>query len=209
MAKPFRDQIIALAGITQAVQLVDQIARTGEADPVSIKASINSLFAFDAPTTEAVFGGVAGVGDGLAALESILTPGNYTQLQVPARYLSGILYLERKLSSREDLLKIIHSRLQHAAFNADHFSGDQAGMFTSVAGIYQDTISTFNYRIQVTGDVKHLQNPAQAEKIRSLLFAAIRSAILWRQVGGRRWHLLLKKSAIKHSVLELRQEITH
>lgn len=206
MAKSFRDQVIALSGITQAAQLVDQVARTGQADPQAMQASVASLFEFDPPTTEAVFGGLQGVSYGMAALETLLTPSQYAQIQAPARYLSGILFLERQLSTREDLLEVIHSRLQHAAFNASHFSSDQASLMSAVAGIYQDTISKFKYRIQVTGDIQHLQNAAQADKIRSLLFAGIRAAILWRQVGGRRWHLLLKKNAIKQAVVQLRQE---
>jgi high frequency lysogenization protein len=209
LAKSFRDQVIALAGVTQAAQLVDQIARTGEVDPAALEASVGSLFEFDPVSTEAVFGGLSGVGNGLAALEDILTPNNFAQAQVPARYMSGMLYLERQLAEREDLLSVIHSRLQHAAFNASHFSTDASGIFSSIAGIYQDTISKFKYRIQVTGDIAQLQNPAQADKIRSLLFSGIRSAILWRQVGGRRWHLLMKKTAIRRAVQSLRQEITH
>ena len=209
MATSLRDQVIALAGITQAALLVDQVARTGEADPMALEASIGSLFEFDPETTEAVFGGVEGVGSGLAALEQLLQNGGYARLQQPARYLSGMLFLERKLAARPDLLEVIHSRLNHAAFRADHFSDDAASSLNSIAAIYQDTISKFKYRIQVTGDVTYLQNPLQAEKIRSLLFAGIRAAILWRQGGGRRWQLLLKKSAIQSGVASLRQEITH
>jgi high frequency lysogenization protein len=209
LATSLRDQVIALAGVTQAAQLVDQVARTGEAELAALEASIGSLFQFDPETTEAVFHGVEGVGSGLATLDQLLQNGGYARLQQQARYLSGMLFLERKLSARADLLDIIHSRLQHAAFRADHFSDDQAGVLSSIAAIYQDTISTFKYRIQVTGDMAQLQNPQQAEKIRALLFAGIRAAILWRQVGGRRWHLLLKKTAIQRQVGALRQEITH
>lgn len=209
MARPLAEQVVALAGVAQAAQLVDQVARTGEADPLALEASIQSLFQFDPPTTEAVFGGLPGVGSGLQTLEQLLGNGGYKQLQNPARYLSGILFLERKLAARQDLLEIIRSRLEHAAFRADHFSDNPADTFASLAGIYQDTISKFKYRIQVTGEVTYLQNPQQAEKIRSLLFAGIRAAILWRQVGGRRWHLLFRKSALESTVRELRREITH
>lgn len=209
MARSLRDQVIALAGVAQAAQLVDQIARTGEADPLALQASIGSLFKFEPESTEAVFGGIDGVGSGLVTLDQLLGSGGYAQLQQPARYLSGMLFLERKLAARDDLLEIIHSRLKHAAFRADHFSDDLSGTLSSLAGIYQDTISKFKYRVQVSGDMEHLQDSIKAEKIRSLLFAGIRSAILWRQVGGRRWHLLLKKPTIQREVKQLRQEFTH
>jgi high frequency lysogenization protein len=209
LATSLRDQVIALAGVAQAAQLVDQVARTGEADPVALEASVKSLFQFDPESTEAVFGGLDGVGNGLTALNSLLQNGGYSRMQQQARYLSGMLFLERKVSARSDLLEVIHSRLEHAAFRADHFSSDIGGVLSSVAGIYQDTISKFKYRIQVSGDMAHLQSPQQAEKIRSLLFAGIRAAILWRQVGGRRWHLLLKRPAIQRELDTLRRGIIH
>ncbi len=209
MAKPLRDQVIALAGVAQAAQLVDQVARTGEAEPTALEASIKSLFQFDPESTEAVFGGLEGVGNGLVSLNNLLQNGGYNRMQQQARYLSGMLFLERKLSARNDLLEVIHSRLKHAAFRADHFSDDVGGTLSSIAAIYQDTISKFKYRVQVSGDMAHLQNPQQAEKIRSLLFAGIRAAILWRQVGGRRWHLLLKRSAIQRELNELRRSLIH
>ncbi|HKM37225.1 MAG TPA: DUF489 family protein, partial [Thiopseudomonas sp.] len=39
-----------------------------------------------------------------------------------------------------------------------------------------------------------------AAKVRALLFAGIRSARLWRQLGGRRWHLLTKRGAMLHEL---------
>lgn len=209
MTQPLREQIIALAGVAQSAQLVDQVARTGEADPQALEACIRSLFEFDPATTEAVFGGLQGVGSGLATLDQLLGNSGYTQLQHPARYLSGLLFLERKVAARPDVLEVIHSRLKHAEFRADHFSDDPSANLATLAGIYEDTISKFKYRIQVSGDMAQLQNPAQAEKIRSLLFAGIRAAILWRQLGGRRWHLLVKKGAIQRAVKQVRQELTH
>jgi high frequency lysogenization protein len=46
-------------------------------------------------------------------------------------------------------------------------------------------------RIQVAGSAIYLQQPAIAQRIRCLLFAAIRSAFLWQQLGGTRVHLVL------------------
>jgi high frequency lysogenization protein len=204
-----RDQVIALAGVAQAAQLVDQVARTGEAEPDALGASVGSLFQFDPESTEAVFGGLHGVATGLSTLQQLMQNGGYNRMQQQARYLSGMLFLEGKLIRRQDLLEVIHSRLKHAAFQADHFSDNQGASLGAVAAIYQDTISKFKYRIQVSGDMGHLQNPVHADKIRSLLFAGIRSAMLWRQVGGRRWHLLLKKSAIQRELVALRREIIH
>ena len=60
-----------------------------------------------------VFGDLQGVGTGLVTLEQLLGSGGYAQLQHPARYLSGMLFLERKLSARSDLLDVIASAKGH------------------------------------------------------------------------------------------------
>jgi high frequency lysogenization protein len=43
----------------------------------------------------------------------------------------------------------------------------------------------------VSGESQHLSNPDQANKIRALLLAGMRSAVLWAQLGGSRWQILL------------------
>ncbi len=45
----------------------------------------------------------------------------------------------------------------------------------------------------VKGEEKFLSQTNNANKIRALLLSGIRSAVLWRQVGGNRWQLLLKR----------------
>jgi high frequency lysogenization protein len=43
----------------------------------------------------------------------------------------------------------------------------------------------------VTGNPQQLQQPNVVEKVRANLLAAVRSAVLWRQLGGRQWQMLL------------------
>jgi len=78
-----------------------------------------------------------------------------------------------------------------------------ASVVANLAGLYQETLSTFKFRIQVGGDPRLLQNTENAAKIRALLLAGIRAAMLWRQVGGRRWHLLFFRSRLRPSLKKL------
>lgn len=208
MARPLVEQVIALAGVAQATRLVDQAARTGSADPQALETAIRSLFEFNPANTEAVYGSLDQLKPGLESLRDLLGQPGDSSAQAMARYLSGLLYLERKLSSQPDVLTIIRNRLEHVSFKAEHFSDDPASLIASIAGLYQDTISKFRFRIHVNGNPSHLQNEANANLIRALLLSGIRSAILWRQVGGRRWKLLLQKSAIQHTVDDLLAEIS-
>jgi high frequency lysogenization protein len=65
-----------------------------------------------------------------------------------------------------------------------------------LAEIYSQTLSTLSPRILVNGEHGHLSNPLIAAKVRAALLAGIRAAFLWRQLGGRRWQLLLQRRRI-------------
>ena len=39
-------------------------------------------------------------------------------------------------------------------------------------------------------------NPDNANKVRAILLAGIRAAVLWTQCGGSRWQVLFKRSAL-------------
>ena len=196
-------QTLALAGVLQSAYLVDQIARTGKAPAESVNPSINSLFVFEAKHSAAIYGGVYGVKLGLQVLSDILTGGHRHQYQSIIRYTMGMLYLQKKLLANDELLSIIRSRLEHASLKAEHFSDNPASTAKSIAAIYQDTLSTFKFRIHISGSMQQLQNPQNADTIRALLLAGIRSAVLWRQAGGRRWKWLFARRQLLQCAKEL------
>lgn len=190
---PAQQQLMALSGIVQACHLVDQIARTGQADPAALNACLLSLFNFDPESTEQVYGGLVSLRPGLQTLANLLGNHAHQDHRNVLRYALGVIHLERRLARRPDLQSILHSRLRHAERNMEHFSREISEITANISAIYQDTLSTFKYRIQVTGSYQQLQQPGNAERIRALLLAGVRSAVLWHQLGGRRWQLILRR----------------
>ena len=81
----------------------------------------------------------------------------------------------------------------------------QEQTFEQIATLYQDTISTLNHRIQVQGQVDYLRNDYVSNRVRSLLLAGIRSAVLWHQLGGRRWRLIFFRKRIQETASTLRR----
>jgi high frequency lysogenization protein len=59
--------------------------------------------------------------------------------------------------------------------------------------LYKDTVSQLSPRIIINGEQQHLSNENNASRIRALLLAGLRSAILWRQCGGSRLSLLFNR----------------
>lgn len=199
------DQLLALAAILQAVGLVDQLATTGTADNEDFKASIQQLFIFDPEDAKAAFAGVSAVRTGLRSLGDLLNRRHTTRGDALG-YAMGILHLEKKLAKQPQMLKIIRNRLQHASFHKEHFSAESNSVIHPIAAIYQDTLSTFRFRIQVNGNLQHLRDERIADSIRALLLVAIRAARLWRIYGGNRLSLILQRKKLAQSLQQLMQE---
>lgn len=189
-------QVIALAGVAQAARLVDQISRTGSYPLEFLEPSIHSLFVFEPDSAEAVFGGIAGVKLGLHNLSSLLANQQQVEQRDIARYVFGVLYLERKFAADKAMMSVVRSRLEHVSFRAEHFAGHVNELCQGISGIYEDTLSKQKFRIKVTGSAQHLQDSKNADMIRAVLLAGVRSAFLWRQLGGQRWKLLVQRKRL-------------
>ena len=202
----WRDPVIALAGVLQACTLVDKLARTGYLDKEQFATTINSLLDLSPSSTLAPYGSLANLTKGFEAVEGCLEKLPHAESQQILKYVLGVFHLQSKLSKRSDILQIIHSRLQQIKTQAAHFEPTHDNVVANLADLYTDTISTFRFRIHVQGNPTYLQQDRVAAQIRTLLFGAIRSAILFRQVGGRRWQLVVKRKSILAAAESLKVE---
>ena len=201
-------QIIALAGVAQAARMVDQVAKTGSYPSAFFEASLRSLFAFDAPTVEAVFGNIQGVKLGLKCVVDMLTDAANEDNVAMGVYLRGLFKLESQFRKRVDLQEVVATRLGHVNFKAQHFSDDAVELSASISPIYQDTISNLPYRIKVKGSVQHLQETKNADLVRTLLMSGLRSAHLWQQLGGRQRHFVLRNRQMVNIAQSLSRELS-
>lgn len=208
MTHTIDEQVIALAGIFQAAALVHQIAQTSRYDKPLLESSISSLFVTDPKTTLDVYGGIEGVQLGLETIKQILQKDTDQKNIEIIRYSLSLIHLESKLRKQPEMLDIIGKRIDQASGQAEHFSVLHENVIHNLASLYMDTISTFNLRVQVTGKPDYLKISHNAALIRAALLSGIRAAILWRQTGGRRWNLLLKRKSIETSVKKLLNECT-
>ena len=196
-------QTIALAGVAQAARLVDQISKTGSYPLDFLESSIHSLFVFSPDSAADLFGGISGVKLGLQNLSSLLADTKAQETHDLVRYVFSLLYLERKFAANTEMVSVVRSRLNHTSFRAEHFSNNVNELCHSISGIYEDTLSNHKFRIKVSGSAQHLQDPKKAQMIRTVLLAGVRSAFLWRQLGGHRWGLLLYHKKLLRSAQNL------
>lgn len=182
-----RQQLIALGAVFESAALVDKLARTGQISEAPLGCMLGSLLARNPASTLDVYGGDSlNLRDGFKALASALERKPGSLQREPLRYALAMLTLERQLDKRGDMLDLIGQRLDQVEQQVQHFGLVHENVIASFASIYQDTLSTFRQRIQVHGDMRHLQVSSNAARIRALLLAGIRSARLWRQLGGSR-----------------------
>ncbi|MEX2474819.1 high frequency lysogenization protein HflD [Marinobacter sp.] len=197
MSRTLYDQTIALAGVFQAAAQVQQVAHNGQCAESSFETSIRSLFATDPETTLDVYGGeLKDLREGLTTLANVLSQQSKQQDVQVLRYALNLVHLESKLNRSKDMMSIVGNRIDQARHTASHFGYLHSNLIANLASVYADTISTFRMRIQVTGEPTILQQEENAARVRALLLAGIRSAVLWRQSGGRRWQLICNRRKV-------------
>lgn len=200
MTTQHQNQTLALAGVFQAAHLVHQIATTGQTSATDFEVCMRSIFNQNPASTLDVFGGdMKNLETGLKSIKTLLSSKNQHDIRhsrASLNYVLGVLQLESKLKKDTDMMSTLGKRLEHTDRQATMLSYVHDDVSASLSQLYQDTLSTFKFRIHVTGDSTYLKNTYNANKIRALLLAGVRSARLWRQVGGRRWKLLFSRGKV-------------
>jgi high frequency lysogenization protein len=184
-------RVLALAGLFQAVGLAQQLADQGRCEEAPMEASVASVFRIDAPSVAAVYGGVAGVRLGLRTLISQLD--DHTRNLALTQMAITVMRLERSLARRSELSNKLQEGIVAAQRQVAHFGQDSPQVWGRLAELYAATLSTLSPRVMVSGNPQFLQQPAVVEKVRANLLAAVRSAVLWRQVGGRQWQIIISR----------------
>jgi high frequency lysogenization protein len=187
------DRVIALSGVFQAAGLVQQVARKGLISTEKISTSINSLFQLDANSVVDIYGSLNNIAPGLKLAHKQLSANDSRDDEL-TRYVLSLIQLERKLSKHRHRLEKIRSGITETAARLVHFPATHSNILGALADIYAENISTLKPRIMVSGETVYLQNSDNVNRIRALLLSGIRSAMLWRQIGGRRRQLLFSRS---------------
>ena len=193
----YQQQVLALGAIFEAALQVDKLARSGQYSEGPVGCLIQSIFERSPDDTLGVYGGSHHqIRGGLQAVASMLERDTAALQRDALRYTMNLIALERQLDKRDDMLAVLGQRLDQAGQQVQHFGLLHDNVMASLGSAYQDTLSTLRLRIQVHGDIRHLQQPDVANRIRALLLSGIRSARLWRQLGGHRWQLLFSRSKL-------------
>ena len=217
---------IALAAVAQCAAVVDKLATRGYADPYQLAASINPLLVLDPDSFSDVYPNLIDLSYGFRTAQDIFSNDRAKTESAALRYTLGLLHIRGALERNGPMQERIRNTLSTIA----PLSGAEASqlpitgaldpateaeaeadklIIKQLAELYQDTISTLSYRIQIQGKSEHLKNDDVANSIRAVLLSGIRSAVLWQQLGGRRWRLLIYRKRICDTATHIRKKLIH
>jgi high frequency lysogenization protein len=195
----FYESNIALAGLCQAAALVKKIARNNELDSHTLTTSLNSISMTAPENTEQVFGDTSQLVLGYKTLlKQLGNQSNDKDLEV-TRYIANLLSIERKLSSSNKTMSALGERISNIQRQQLHLDLTDSQILSNLASIYTDVVSPIARKIQVAGDPALLKRPDNQHRVRAILLAGVRAAVLWRQLGGKRRHLLFSRQQILDS----------
>jgi high frequency lysogenization protein len=185
-----KERTMALAGIFQATELVRQAANHGTWSGYAADTCLDSLLAIEADTVEEIYGDASNLRLGAETLVSVLQ-GDRRHME-SLGYAVSIMQLENNFRKKTKMQSQIGLELQSITTIDEGLELHEIRDLQAqkIADLYTRTISTLSPRIVINGRPQHLQVDRTVNWIRTLLFAGLRSAVLWRQMGGGRFSLM-------------------
>ena len=186
-----QDQTMALASMFQSAVLINLLAHGESINQAAFDCSVDSLFTLDASSTEEIYGHGEGLIQGIKTLKSYLSGDNRNPDKLIAYYVLTTIKLANRMLENDEMVHDIQQGLIDIQQQTDDFDMSQTGKLHKIDGLYQRTISQLKPRIIVQGDQTSLTHSDNTSRIRTLLFAGIRAAVLWKQ---------LRKCALEQAV---------
>jgi high frequency lysogenization protein len=191
------ERVLALAGLAQALAQVRRIADTGQADAAVLATALDSVFQIDAESPAAVYGGEQALRPGLLLLRDYFR--NASRDELLPRLALAVLQLERRFS-RDPMAQRVHAGIVGLGAMAERLGSTHPDVLTAVGGLYASTVSHLRPRVLVQGNPHYLGQAQVVAEVRAVLLAALRSAVLWRQLGGSLWDFVLRRRSLLASV---------
>ncbi|MEO8002137.1 MAG: high frequency lysogenization protein HflD [Arenimonas sp.] len=196
-----KDRVIALAGLMQALHQVQGMANNGHFETQPLSVCMDSLFRFDAETPEEIFGSVTHLKSGLQQFSKQLE--GQTRDGAIIKMAMSVLQLERQYIRNPDAIRAVQHQLKHLSPLRTELGSTNADVLGKCGEIYANHISPLGSKVIVQGSPAYLSQPIVVAEIRATLLAAIRAAVLWRQMGGSYWDFVFSRGKMTKTAKEL------
>ncbi|QSX80059.1 lysogenization protein HflD [Agrilutibacter solisilvae] len=195
------ERVLALAGLAQALAQVRRIADTGQAHAEVLGTALDSVFRIDATDAAQVYGGEQSLRNGLVLLRDYFD-GSMPDDQLP-RLAMAVMQLERRFVRDDEMARRVQAGIRAQADAAQRLGSTHPEVLNALGALYADTLSHLRPRVLVQGNPHYLGQAPVVAEVRAVLLAAVRSAVLWRQMGGSLWDFFLRKREMGAAVRAL------
>jgi high frequency lysogenization protein len=117
-----------------------------------------------------------------------------------------VLHLERRFSGNSAAMEAVHNGLKDIARQRDHWGPTHPTVLARLGELYAKELSPIGPRVLVQGNPVYLGQPDLVGEVRATLLAAIRAAVLWRQLGGSYWDFLFGRRALVQAAREWQEK---
>lgn len=207
------ERTLALSGLFQAAAQAHEVATSYGSEPTDLTASVHAIFALSPDNVGEIYPWPSRLRTGFTLIETAFKrpqaypralPADYVNRSI--RYALMLINLEKLLLKNPELTTRLRDRIEQSSRQLSFVeSPTDPQILHQLAQTYVDTIGQLKYRIHVVGNAAILKKDENTDKVRTLLLAGIRAAMLWRQLGGKRWQLLFNRKQILQNVQTLKQ----
>lgn len=191
-------RVLALAGLLQALAQVRRIADTGQANAAVLGTALDSVFRIDAPSPAEVYGGREAVRPGLMLLRDYFA--NEARDEQLPRLALAVIQLERRFVRDTAMASRVRDGILAQAPAVERLGSTHPDVLSALGTLYAETLSHLRPRVLVQGNPHYLAQATVVAEVRAVLLAAMRSAVLWRQLGGSLWDFLLRRRELSAAV---------
>jgi len=196
------NQTIALAGIYQSCLTVSNIAWKGTYVKEDLNPLINSVLKIDSEDIADIYIGLKHLKPGFIHLRKQLVGDIFTRREETRRYFASLIELSKKLQSNSEVSSQIKELVNKLNKSSQKLELTVDDIVSELSNIYIKTLSKFEPRIVVNGENTHLTVLLQASRIRTALFAGLRSVFLWQQSGGSKLKMFFFQSKMVKKIDE-------
>lgn len=208
MSNNKRAQIISLAACCQAATMISQAAKGKSINKDALSCMLTGVMATSPDSVLDVYNDIESFQDGSRLLVLQLS-GQASKKDVEVtRYLAGVMALSKRLLNSPDALNQLQKQLDDINRRMEHFDINDPSIIANFADAYSQVISPLGQKIQVMGSPAILSQPHYQNLVRALLMCAVRAAVLWRQMGGKRRQFIFSRRNILQEAQLFNQEIS-
>lgn len=200
--------VLALAGVMQAAVMIREYGFTAQYNAEALRTELQSICQLQPEDFTAVYDSIDGLSLGLSHLPLLTQKGNTQEKRYVGRYLMAMIQLAKLLLKDKKLQNQLQHKLHYFLMPLTVDQLIETENLLALGQIYVDIFGGLQFKIQIMGKREILGETSHMMVVRAMLLAGVRAAVLWWQLGGTPWQLLLQRYKIVRTARSLQKHLS-